>query len=380
MDLISDPRQSNITVSAPDLYKALASCRLILGTQGTCKIETKAGSLFVVAFSEEMTIEAHAGPAEGSLSVVVNCDKLMGFIKDNKGSADLAYDTPSRMTVTQRIAGSSGKPTKVVSQLTASKGADYQNAPSWKKETSDRVQSQALYSLLNAASHAMHLDVTRNEIKGIYLSTLHETEVVSTDGYRMYLQRPGSFLSMLDLKGALIPSESVKALLDILKRLNEEVTVRIGYLGRDATFFCVETANSRIVCRFSDTKYPDYNALLKGLKFPHSMKVFRSELFRALSTVCMVHNVTCVTLNVREKELVLRAKTDIEEIEFLLPCEYTNTPQEPIYVNPRYLLDAVVSLPGDEILIQFGAPPLDPIRVSSVGDDRAFEVIQLIKP
>lgn len=207
--------------------------------------------------------------------------------------------------------------------------------------------------------------VAVSENKPVLTGELFEVEngvfnIVAIDGYRLALRTEKTSNSDVQF---VVPA---KALKEISKLLGADGEVKITSTGKHAIF---EFNNIKVFTRLLEGQFHDYKKTVQG-KGDSIAKVNTRELISCLERCLLIVNDKSkapVKCSFGNGELHLMCKTDVGEVDEIIPTDFTGEIVE-IGFNVRYLLDCVKNTQTDEAVIYLGNA-LSPAIITSISGD-----------
>lgn len=210
------------------------------------------------------------------------------------------------------------------------------------------LPSGALQALFDGVLFAVSHDESRPEISGVYVRVDGTAiTVAATDSYRLS-ERRGTLVRAAEKPiEIIVPSRSAQEISRSLPKADTEITLLLSEAQLN-----IVLPETEIVSRVIEGHYPDYQQIIPE-QATTTATISKEELadnIRAASLFCKPG------IN----DLTIRFQTDNKTVVFLAANtqlgDHTSSvasvisgPAVDIVFNYRYLLDGVMSLPGDEI-------------------------------
>lgn len=239
------------------------------------------------------------------------------------------------------------------------------------------LPSGTLQSLFDGVLFAVSHDESRPEISGVYLQ-VEGTKIIAaaTDSYRL-AERTGVLIQPSSAPtSVIIPARSAQEIARSLPKSDTEITLNISEAQLN-----LHLPEMEIVSRVIEGRYPDYQQILPT-HIATTVVVGRQSFAdntRAASLFCKpgINDLTLQALP-EEKSVVFRAaNTQLGEHQSTIEAKITG-PATDIVFNYRYLLDGVMSLPGESIQIEVNDASA-PGVLRSVGHPEAFYLLMPIR-
>ncbi|MEK7153939.1 MAG: DNA polymerase III subunit beta [Patescibacteria group bacterium] len=232
-------------------------------------------------------------------------------------------------------------------QILGMESKDFPIIPKVKKETSFKINSQALKMSLISVSDSMALSETRPELSGVYVNISgNKAEFAATDSFR--LSEKITVLKEGVNKSVIVPRNAVVEIVRMLENADEEISVAISenqiFLYNDDFEF---------VSRLIDGRYPDYKKVIPE-KFISLVRVNKGEFERNIRMASIFSsNISDIKIRTAKDLMEVSAKnSDCGDITSHLACELKNKPFE-ISVNYHYLLDGLKVIPTENVIVEF---------------------------
>ncbi len=243
-----------------------------------------------------------------------------------------------------------------------------QDGKTWKMASS--VLCQALQKVVVCASN----DEARPVLTAVYFHTENnKLYITATDSYRLAEKH------VIDLKQEvklLVPAQSVHDLLRILSGNDEEVT--ITYDDQQVLF---ATKDIELTTRLIEGTYPDYKKLIpEAFTTEASLSNTEFSNITKVSSLFARESAGSVTIQVdkKAKEVSIRSiASQLGENKSAASAKITGEDGS-ITLNSRYIIDALGSLDGEQVLLRFSGK-LDPCLITDTSDQSYRHVIMPLK-
>lgn len=218
----------------------------------------------------------------------------------------------------------------------------------------------SLLGALGQVSYAASSDDGRPELTGVLWRWAVKTlTVAATDSYRLaerVLKLPNAAPEL----SVLVPA---KLLGDLSRSLGEgDVEVRVG-VNENQVVFATDTVE--LVSRVIDGHFPEYSGIIPK-SHTTTLTASVSELTRSLKAAALFvrPGVNDTTLTITKAGVtVSAANAQVGEGKTEVPATVTGDALTIVF-NYRFLLDALATLPGDEVSLEF-TTPADPAVLRS---------------
>ncbi|PSR24354.1 MAG: DNA polymerase III subunit beta, partial [Sulfobacillus thermosulfidooxidans] len=211
-------------------------------------------------------------------------------------------------------------------------------------------------------------DETRPVLQGVSAQiTAGRFLLAATDGSRLsYTELPVPDYAGADQSFIIPPKVLIEG-----ARLN---TTQAITLTLDSGLIRVATPGLMLTSRLVDGQYPDYQRVIPA-EYAHQFRITRADLQKSLERLQLMatKDVSPVHLHLAPGRLTLSLQSsEVGHIEETFDCPTQGQPLDVLF-NPRYLLDAMKSLDGEEALIELSGPQ-SPARIRSVNDAPYFHI------
>ena len=238
-------------------------------------------------------------------------------------------------------------------KLAGQPGKDFPKLPDTESETSFTIASETLQNCIAKTIFATGNDELRLNLTGVFVE-LEEDKItfVATDANRLVKVerndvKPGVKHNFI------LPKKALKLLKSSL--VGASLPVQIDY-NRSNAFFSF--GDTKLVCRFIDEKYPDYNAVIPK-ENPNVLVINREDLYNSVKRISIYSSKSThqIRLKLAGSEMSISAEDfDLsnEAIE-KIACDYTGEDIE-IGFNSKLLLELLGSLDIDVVKFEMSTP------------------------
>ena len=231
--------------------------------------------------------------------------------------------------------------------------------------------SKAINKTLFATSN----DELRPAMTGVYVSMdFNKLIFVSTDAHKLVRYTFTSVQSEV-ATSFIIPKKA----LNLLKNaLPEEGEVEMAFDKANAFFTFADT---HLVCRLIDARYPDYNAVIP-VDNPNTLSIKRTDLLNSLKRIAIYANKTTnqVILDIAPDSLTVSAQ-DLDfsnEANEQLACNYEGSPIT-IGFNAKFLIEMLNVLQSDDVKLELSTPSRAGILLP-VEETEGEDILMLVMP
>ncbi|MEL7021365.1 MAG: DNA polymerase III subunit beta [Bacteroidota bacterium] len=208
--------------------------------------------------------------------------------------------------------------------------------------------SQAIGKTIFATSN----DELRPAMTGVYVQVdFNKMTFVATDAHKLVRYTCTEVES--DVSTTFIVPK--KALNELTKSLPNAGEVKVAFNKANAFFYYADTT---LVCRLIDARYPDYNAVIP-VDNPYTLTLVRNDFMNSLKRIAIYANKTTnqVILDVNADNMNISAQ-DLDfsnEAKEQLDCNYDGDPIK-IGFNAKFLIEMLSVLESEEIKLELSTP------------------------
>ncbi|MCB9250941.1 MAG: DNA polymerase III subunit beta [Flavobacteriales bacterium] len=232
-------------------------------------------------------------------------------------------------------------------------GSDFPKIPEVESESSFSIASDTLQNCIAKTLFATSNDELRMNLTGVFVE-LEKNGItfVATDANRLVK------IKRSDVKPGVVHNFILpKKALNLLKTSlsGASVPVQVDY-NRSNAFFSF--GDTKLVCRFIDEKYPNYNAVIPQDN-PNVLIMSRDDLYNTVKRISIFSNKSThqIRLKLSGSEINISAEdNDLNnEANERIACEYNGEDLE-IGFNSKLLLELLGSLDIDVIKMELSSP------------------------
>lgn len=257
-------------------------------------------------------------------------------------------------------------------------GAEYPELPMESEQDSHsfKMSSSLLLDAISKTIFCTAEDELRPVMNGIYFDmTPEKATLVATDAHRL-VRYTNSTIHVDEPASFILPKKPAMLLKNVLQKDENDVDVRFG--ARNA-MFCF--ANTVIVCRLIDGRYPNYNAVIPQNN-TNIMTIDRLTLLSACKRVAVFANTSTslIRLALAEDSVTISSQ-DIDfstAAEEKLVCSYAGTPMAIGFKAP-FLCEILSTLQSDEVQLEFADPARAGLILPSENEENE-ELLMLLMP
>lgn len=259
---------------------------------------------------------------------------------------------------------------------------DYPPLPTPVEDAYISLSSRHLADVLDITKVSMSTDDTRPHLAGVKLEwDRNVLRAVSTDGHRLAKAehdrptRGGHIDVLIPHKGVV---ELFRLVSEVAKDAKADREVDVGIQVSAGTLF-VRGADAVVSIKLADDQFPPYDKVIPKRR-EIRVTVLREALFDAVKRIQVVSGDKTggIELVFEKGALHVRsAHPDVGEGAEEIACDHASAPRI-VGANVKYLVDALGSMVGDEVVLEQGAGELDPLVIKPTKSD--LDVIVVVMP
>lgn len=260
-------------------------------------------------------------------------------------------------------------------KLAGENGDDFPAIPQPEGTDDLTVPSNTLMQSINKTVFATSNDELRPAMTGVFVQVdFNKLIFVATDAHKLVKYTFQEISSEVSTS-FILPKKA----LNLLKNaLPAGETVSVAFNKANAFFKFAETT---LVCRLIDARYPDYNAVIP-VDNPNLLTLSRTDFQNSLKRIAIYANKTTnqVILNITGDSLTISAQ-DLDfsnEATEQLTCTYDGDPLT-IGFNAKFLVEMLGVLESDEVKMELSSPTRAGILLPA-DDSTAEEILMLVMP
>jgi DNA polymerase III subunit beta len=368
-----------LSISKKDLLRGLARTHAVADRKSSMPILSnvllsadEGGLLRFAATDLYLAVNASAeAKVKRAGAVAISARTLFDIVKNlPEGEVKLAVD---KNHAVQLRCG------KVKFRIPGMPGEDFPPLPSPGEVTFAEFEASALTQLIGLTQYSMSSDDTRPHLAGtLFESDGKVARMVTTDGHR--LSKAESPAQGAPTFSMLVPQKGIGELKRLLedarndktRPADERVTVGVANVGGNAFF---RGHGVQLSVKLADEQFPPYSKVIPQ-SFSRRVVAARELLVDSLRRISLVASDKSggVRLVLEPGKLeILSENPDVGEGSEELDVDFAGE-KVAIGFNARYLLEALSSLPDDEVALELGGE-LDPGVIRPVSDSRFVGVI-----
>src|SRR5690554_7008568 len=342
-------------VSSATLLNHLQAISRVINTKNTLPIldcfllEVKDSMLTLTAADNEtrLTTAVEVSSVEGEGNLAINARNLLDPLRELHDQP-LTFDINDE-TLEVFIYYHNGK-----YNFVGQNGDEYPELKALKEDFMTlSLDAETLLSGINRTVFATADDELRPVMNGIYFDiTSEDLTFVASDGHKLVR------VTTTDSKGDgrssfILPKKPANLLKSILPRENGDVEINF-----DENNAYLTTGNYKMVCRFVEGRYPNYNSVIPQNN-SNSVVLDRLSLLNALKRVSVFSNpsIGLVKLQLSEDKIVITA----QDIDFLtaaeetISCTYEGNVMN-IGFKAVFLIEILDNIPSSDVRIELSDP------------------------
>ncbi|MFH1846109.1 MAG: DNA polymerase III subunit beta [Candidatus Omnitrophota bacterium] len=230
---------------------------------------------------------------------------------------------------------------------------EFPQLPLFKNKDSITINQKKLKEMLTLTDFAVSKDDTRYILNGLLFNIKEDKiRLVATDGRRLAAIDRTLTTKTLTEKKAIIPT---KALVEVKRMLKDEGDIKIEFSENQVLF---DFSNSFIISRMIEGEYPNYQNVIPE-KTQQEIRVSREAFLSATkrASIFTDQDSMAIKLDIKKKKMTISKNTPyLGEAKEEIDIEYTGTEDIEIGFNPKYLIDVLKCLDGEEVALEVTSP------------------------
>lgn len=336
------------------------------------KLELENNQLTVTATDLEVQIKGFIDVEQVAAgSITVPAKKFVEIVKNVSGAIEFTLDDAKNENGNPTATIRSGRSRFKLQTLPATDFPDIQGG---NVQMSFSCSASDFVGALGRISYAMANQDVRYYLNGAYVEFNADKSVifVATDGHRLSKTKCNAQVKEVieNTLSFIIPRKSVHELSKIANNAGGEV-----HLGFTTNHVYLHAGNRIVASKLIDGRFPDYRRVI--LDVEKTLSVNRFDLRGALQRVAITSNekYRLIRMDLAKHTLTLSASNpEHEESEEMIQCAIDIADPISIGMNVNYLLEAINTIPEEDVTIKFHDPN------SSIKIESADETVQVIMP
>jgi DNA polymerase-3 subunit beta len=238
------------------------------------------------------------------------------------------------------------------------------------------LAADALADMVDATSFAISTEETRYYLNGIYVHVVGDRlTAVATDGHRLARWSCALPDGAADLPPMIVPRKTCAELGRMMKGGTGNVQIEAS-----DTKIRVTQGDTRLTSKLIDGSFPDYLRVIPERETP-TFRVARAELITVIDRIRTIADSRgrAIRCQVTPDALTIAMAQDSADAEEVIGITSGGAEDVTIGFNSGYLVEALASLPGDEVAIYLddpGSPGLvKPLGTAATADPARLVVI-----
>ncbi|MFT6361352.1 MAG: DNA polymerase-3 subunit beta [Candidatus Paceibacteria bacterium] len=249
--------------------------------------------------------------------------------------------------------------------------ADFPTLPRVEDGVSFELPIETLIDGVRSVVYSASLSDIKPEISSVYIySENNELVFVSTDSFRLAEKRI-VVETGAEIDGVIVPVKNIQECIKVFAGNIGDVDIIIGQ-----NQLSIQSDNIYFTSRVIDGNYPNYKQIIPTESNTNAI-VLKDELIQSLRLINVFSdNFNQLSVNVDSKkgQILLHSRnTDVGENNTSVDAAITGSPLE-MYINHKYLSDALPVLVGDSIEFSF-VEKTKPCVIRAVGDSSFLYLI-----
>lgn len=230
---------------------------------------------------------------------------------------------------------------------------EFPQLPVFNENDAISIDNKTLSNMFNLTDFAVSKDDTRYVLNGLLVTIkADKISIVATDGRRLAAISKSLPQKTLVDKEIIIPTKTVQ---EVKRMLSNEGEVSIKFSANQVMF---SFPRSFVISRIIEGEYPNYKSVIpeKSMK---EMKVLREDFLSAArrASIFTDQDSMAVKLSIKKDKMIISKNTPyLGEAREDINITYTGDEEMEIGFNPRYLIDVLKCLPGEEVTFEVNSP------------------------
>lgn len=256
-------------------------------------------------------------------------------------------------------------------------GEEFPKAVALDDPSSTILSGDILASAISKTIFAAGNDDLRPVMSGVFFQfSPEQLTFVATDAHKL-VKYTRSDVHANQVAEFIMPKKPLNLLKGILVGYDEDVLIE--YNDSNAKF---SFANTELVCRLIDGKYPNYEAVIPK-ENPNKLTIDRTQFLNSVRRVSIFSNKTThqIRLKIAGAELNISAE-DIDysnKAEERLTCDYQGDDMQ-IGFNSRFLTEMINNLNANDVLLEMSLPNRAGILTPNDGLEEGESITMLVMP
>ncbi len=260
-------------------------------------------------------------------------------------------------------------------RLAGENGEDFPKIPEPESVDSVSIPGHVMTHAISRTLFATSNDELRPAMTGVFFQVdFSKLTMVATDAHKLVKYTYNDLSSEVSTT-FIVPKKALNLLKNALPESEE---VNLSFNNANAFF---SFADTQLVCRLIDSRYPDYNAVIP-VENPNLLTLPREDFQNSLRRIAIYANKTTnqVILNINDGSLTISAQ-DLDfsnEATEQLSCTYEGEPLN-IGFNAKFLIEMLGVLEADEVKMELSTSTRAGILLP-VEETEGEEILMLVMP
>lgn len=249
---------------------------------------------------------------------------------------------------------------------------EFPQLPVFKDKDSITIEQTTLRDMLNLTDFATSRDDTRYVLNGVLFTVAGEKiSIVATDGRRLAVINKKLAKKTIIEKNVIIP---LKAIQEVKRMLAEEGEISINF-GETQVQFTLPS--SYVISRLIEGDFPNYKKVIPE-RSQKEIKVLRADFLSATkrASIFTDQDSMAIKINIKKKKMTISKNTPyLGEAKEEIDIDYNGGNEMEIGFNPRYIIDVLKSLSGEEMIFEVNDP--NKPGVVRLGEEYTYVVLPM---
>jgi len=226
---------------------------------------------------------------------------------------------------------------------------EFPELPSFDSEYNINISKTNLKKMINNTIFSVATNENKIVLTGCLLETLGaEVRMVAVDGYRLAM-RDEKLAKEYEARSVIIPSKAFAELNKIIKDGDEEI--EINYTAKHAVFLF---DNCKMVTRLIEGEYINYRQIMpkdSTVEIKCDVRALVNSVERAALVNTSDNNKSPIKMKIGNDNINITCQTSVGMVDDNITAETSDCDLE-IGFNHKFLLDALHSVDGDEVILR----------------------------
>lgn len=262
-------------------------------------------------------------------------------------------------------------------KLSGQNASDFPKTPVLESPAKVDISAEVLAIAIEKTIFASGNDELRPVMSGVFFQlSKSDLTFVATDAHKL-VKYKRTDISSNKAASFIMPKKPLNLLKNILANVDDTVNVEFNETNAHFAF-----ADTELVCRLIDGKYPNYDAVIPK-ENPNKLIIDRNSFLNSIKRVSIFSSRT--TFQIRLKITGSELNISAEDLDFAneanerLTCQYEGEDME-IGFNSKFLIEMLSNLRSTEVNLEMSAPNRAGILSPNDEVDENEEVLMLVMP